>query len=398
VDIDEAYVRLDMTTPKGEPEGLAEVWQIIKSGNTVLSKQRVDEIPLRFCLAYRLPHEAVGFSVADVAIDIQRATSNVTRGVIDNVHRVNAGVRAVDMSRVRNPRDLIDNPVGGIVDIDDPNAFAMVPQPPVSGATMPLMEILAMQKEMRTGDTRMGKGLNTADVITHQNSKDMISQLIEVGNARPMMMASLMAATCLKPLMMDIWRLGKAEDVPAMLEVEGEYREVRPSQIGDGDEMQVDYALTPEHGQNRAQVTMMLHSLLSANPTTAPLYQIEEQYAAMAEVADLLGQPNWLANPRDEKVIQRLQMAQQAAQQAHGQQQQMAQQQAQLQAALILAQIQKLQSDPKLEKEALNLKAATDAAKQGLAEREFAHEQRIDAAEIAIEREQNRAATIGDKQ
>lgn len=403
IDIEEAYVRLDMETPDDEPEGLAEVWQIIKSGTTILSKKRVDEIPLRFASAYRIAHEAIGLSVADVAIETQRGTTNVTRGVMDNVHRVNAGLRAVDMKRVRNPRDLIDNPIGGIVDTDDPNAFAVVPQPAVSAATLPLLEILASQKEQRTGDTRLGRGLNTGDVITHQNAKDMIDQLIEVGNARPMMMASLIASTCIQPLMLDIWRLGLEYDVPALLERDGKLQEVRPSQLPPGDEMQVDYALTPEYGQKRAQNTLMLHQLMMSNPTLSPLYQLEEQYAAIAEVTDLLGQPNWLANPKDQKVAQRIQMAQQAAQQQAQAQQQMMQaqmaQQNQIQQAQLgkmMAEVQSLIGQLKLKKEALDLDAAQGAAQQALAEREFQHQKAVDKAEIEIEKEQARQTRIGD--
>jgi hypothetical protein len=397
IDIEEAFLRVDMTTPRDQPETDAELWQVIKSGAAILLKQRVDEIPLRFATAYRIAHEPVGLSVADVAMDVQRAASNVTRGVIDNVHRVNAGVRAADLSKIRNPRDLIDNPIGGIVDTADPQAaFAVVPQPAISAATMPMMEVLATQKEMRTGDMRMGRGLNTGDIITHQNAKDMIAQLIEVGSARPMMLAKLIAEMFMRPLLLDLWKLGFEYDVPVKLDVDGNVTDVNPKQLGEGDEMEVDDALTPEYGQKRAQNTIMLHSMVMANQTLAPLYQMEEQYAAMSEVFDLLGQPNWLGNPNDPKVVQRLQLAQQAAQQMQQQQQAQMAQRIGIEVAKLMAEAQAKQAEPKLKKEALDLQAATSAAKQNLEERKFQHDAQVDKAELQIEREQSRAASIGD--
>jgi hypothetical protein len=402
IDIEEAYLRIDMETPRSEPEGVAQLWQIIKSGNTILSKEVVDEIPVLLATAYRVAHEALGLSVAQVTVDQQRGVTNVIRGVIDNVHRVNAGLRIANMDMIRNPRDLVDNPVGGIVDAERTDAISVVPQPGISPSTMALLEIFAAQKEQRTGDTRLSRGLNTDDIITHQNAKDMIAQLIEVGNERPMMLASLLAETVIKPLMLDIWRLGRQYDIPALIEIEGRLQEVSPKQIPEGDEMQVDHALTPEYGQKRAQSTLMLHQLLLTNPVIAPLYQLEEQYAAISEVFDLLGQPNWLANPKDQKVLQRLQLAQQAAQQQQMQQLQLVQAQLQMQDSVAKAQLQKimaetekLRAEPRLKKEALDLDAAQGAAKQALEEREFEHQKQVDAAEIRIESQQRRPAVVG---
>jgi hypothetical protein len=200
----------------------------------------------------------------------------------------------------------------------------------------------------------------------------------------------------MRPLLLDLWKLGFEADVPLKLDMDGNVTEVRPSQLGEGDEMEIDDALTPEYGQKRAQNTIMLHSMVMANPTLAPLYQMQEQYAAMSEVFDLLGQPNWLANPSDPKVQQRLQLAQQAAQQAAQQQQAQMAQRIGIEVAKLMAEAQAKQAEPKLKKEALDLQASTAAAKQNLDERKFQHEAQVDKAELQIEREQNRAASIGD--
>ena len=87
----EAYLPLDMTTPKGEPSQGASLYQIVVCGDKVLSVEAVAEIPLRFWSPVMVAHKAIGMSIADVTMDIQSSVTNAVRGMLDNVHRVNAG-------------------------------------------------------------------------------------------------------------------------------------------------------------------------------------------------------------------------------------------------------------------------------------------------------------------
>ena len=68
-------------------------------------------------------------SIADVTVDLQKTNSNIVRGILDNVYRVNTGLRIANLSILRNARDLIDNPIGGVIDSPDPTAVSVIPQP-----------------------------------------------------------------------------------------------------------------------------------------------------------------------------------------------------------------------------------------------------------------------------
>lgn len=399
--IDEGYFWLDMDSDEPDyQDGAASLWQIIKSDSTVIEKRRVSEIPLRFWSPFRISHKAVGLSMADVSMDSQAGTTAVTRGIIDNVHRVNAGVRIFNMSAIKNPLDVVDNPIGGIIDTDLPpdRVGSVAPQPALSPASMALLEVLASQKEQRTGETRLGRGLNTSDVIRNQNAASMIDQLIEVGNDRPMMMARGFAELFWRPLMMDVFRLAVENDVKLPLEVEGKTRMISARELPGTDDMEIDIALLPDYGDQQARKVLTAHQLLVANPVLAPLYGMEEQYAVISEVFHLMGMPNWLANPKDPKVIQRLQMAQKKKAEMEQMQKAMLAKKMQLEERAVVAQERKVGGDQKIDKEKLNLDAVQGAAEQNLDERQFQWQRAVDIAELRLEKEQQRAASIGDKQ
>ena len=395
VTVYEAYLPLDMTTPKGEPSQGASLYQIVVCGDKVLSVEAVAEIPLRFWSPVMVAHKAIGMSIADVTMDIQSSVTNAVRGMLDNVHRVNAGVRIADMELIRNPRDLIDNPIGGVINSPDMNAVSVIPQPQVSSATGSVLEILSQQKEMRTGDTRLGKGLETQNIVTHQNSGDMIDQLINVGNERPLQMARAFAELCLMPLLLDIYRIGYENKYVVRMEVNGEYQDFDPTSIPYADEMEIDVAITPEYGQQRAAQLAQMHGTLMQNPAIGPLYTLEEQYAVMAEIFGLMGMANWLANPKDPKVQQRIQSMQQEGMKKAQMGEQLTAKQVELEERKVKAQEQQVAMTAQARKEELDLNAAKSANDSSLKEREFAWKQQVDLAEFKIEKEQKRPVALG---
>lgn len=395
VTVYEGYLPLDMTTPRGEPAQAASLYQIVICGDVVLSVEAVSEIPLRFWSPVMVAHKAIGISIADVTMDIQSSITNAVRGMIDNVHRVNAGVRIADMELIRNPRDLIDNPIGGVINSPDMSAISVIPQPQVSSVTGSVLEILNLQKEMRTGDTRLGKGLETQNIVTHQNSGDMIDQLINVGNERPLQLARSFAELCLMPLLLDIYRIGYENAYVVRMEVNGTYQDFDPTSIPYADEMEIDVAITPEYGQQRAAQLMQVHGTLLQNPAIAPLYTLEEQYAVLSEVFGMLGMANWLADPKAPKTQQRLTAMQQENQKKEQMGHALTAKQVELEERKVVAQERQVDATAKARKEELDLNAAKSANSTALDERKFAWQQQVDLAEFKIEREQKRPASIG---
>jgi len=397
VSVYECYMWIDMITSKDDGDAVsAQLWHIITGGTSLLFKEVVDEIPMHFWSPIMISHKAIGLSMADVTMDLQNATSNTVRGMIDNVHRVNAGVRMADLSLLDNPRQFIDNPIGGVVDATAAaqRTMSVAPQAALAPVTGTLLQILGAEKEKRTGDTQLGKGLQSQDVVTHQNSADMIQTLINAGNERIMMMAQSFSEV-LKALFLDIYRIGYENGQTTMIAVDGQYREFDPRSIPYSENMKIDVALTPEYGEARAGQLMQLNGMAQNDEKLAPLYGMEERYALFSEVSDLLGQPNYLADPKQPKVQQRLQKEQQQKQQMQKMQMDMAKMQSQLQQQSLQIQAQKVQGDLKLKKEKLDLDSAIGSDKQMLDEDQFKWDKKIDLLEYQLERTQDRAVSVG---
>ena len=391
------YVNLDLETPAGKPPTKTQLYRIVVVNQKLLDIEPTNAINAHFWSPIMQSHRAVGLSLADVTMDIQTSTSNTVRGMEDNVHRVNAGIRIADMELIRNPRDLIDNPIGGIINSPNLNAVNVIPQPQISAATGGLLEVLSLQKEMRTGDTRLGKGLNTNDVVTHQNSGSMIDALINVGNERPLQMARAFAEMCWLPLMQDIYRMGHEHKLVITLEMDGQPRSFDPSSIPFAADMEIDVALTPDYGQQRAGQLMQMGVAIMQNPAVGPLYTMEEQYALYSEVFHLQGTANWLADPKDPVVQQRIQTMMQQSQQMQQMQQALMAKEVELKEREIATKEKAVGIKFETSQADQNLRAVIAAHAQFLKERQFAWQQQVNVAELEIERTQKRPAAIGDQ-
>jgi hypothetical protein len=225
----------------------------------------------------------------------------------------------------------------------------------------------------------------------------MINQLINVGNERPLQMARAFAELCLVPMMQDVYQIAYENDVVVDIEVKGKLQPFSPKSIPFCDDMEIDVALTPEYGEQRAMQLAQAAAQLQQNPALGPLFTMKEQYALHSEIFHLLGTANWLADPDDPEVQQRLQGMQQENLQQKQQKDAIIQKEMELREREVRVKEQSAGITGKLRKEDLDLKAAVAADKQSLDEREFAWQQRTDVAELQIEKEQKRAAAIGDK-
>lgn len=399
VEVREAYAWLDYQGT--EPE----LWQIIVSGAHLLAPpERLARSCLRFWTPHMIPHRAIGIAPADVLIDGQVGESNTIRGWIDNVQRVNTGVRTANLSLIRNPSDLIENPIGGIIDTSDPvGAISVAAQPALSPATGALLEIFQTEREQRTGSSRLSRGLQTQDVLTHQNSADMINQLIDVSSDRPMMLARSFAELFLKPLLNDVWAIAVEEDVSLTIEVNGRLTPVRVAQLPPSDGLSVDVALTPDQGDTEARRVLTVHTMLAQDPQMAPLYGINERYRVYAHICGLLGMPVWMKNPADPQVQQQMQQAQQKQAAMEQLQMQIAQKQLELREREVRVreagvQIKAVDDQRKHAGAAdkLNLDATKSAAKQNLDAQEFAWRRKLDVAEYALEDKQDRPVALGN--
>ena len=419
VTIYESYIRI--YDPKVESRC---TYKVVHSRRSLLDVEKVESHPFRGWCPFPVPHKAVGLSLADVTMDLQKSQSTLKRSVIDNAFLTNTSRWVANLSLVRNPRDLIDNKLGAVIDVNamDPSSVVQpLNTPQISANVFTTMELLEQEKEARSGSSRMSKGLDS-DVVSKQNSNDMVTRYMNASNRRTMVMARNFAESFLMPLMFDLYRLAIENDSqPRIIQLSGKFVPIDPKQLRERTEMSVAVALTPDARAAEARTLTMLDQMWTANPqdpTLNGMYQAQQRFALLARAVDLMGLKGgdkYLLSPMSPEYQQG---QQQNAQQAE-QQKQMAQQiefkklefeerkvmvderKAGVEEEKLVLEAEKIGVELSTKAQEMIAKQEKDSADLILKAAEFRHEQTTDMAYIDIESKnaamQNQNGNRGDE-
>lgn len=418
VTIYESYIRIY------DPDVESRVtMKVLHSRRVLLDMEKVESHPFRGWSPFPIPHKAIGLSLADVLMDIQKSQSSLKRSVIDNAFLTNTSRWVANLSLVRNPRDLIDNKLGAVIDVNamDPQSVVQpLATPQISPNVFTTMEVLEQEKEARSGSSRMSKGLDS-DVVSKQNSSDLITRYMNASNRRTMVMARNFAECFLKPLMYDLYRLSLENDTQAkMVQLEGQFVQIDPRELGERTELEVAVALTPDARAAEARTLTMLDQMWTANPqnpTLNGMYDTPQRYALLSRAMDLMGlkgADKFLLAPMTPEYAQKMQQQQMQQQQMQQIQQQMEMKKVELDERKVIVAERGAGVDENrllLEAEKLNVevtfkgqegrtKADNEAAKLMLDAAKLRHERETDMAYIDIESKnaamQNRNGNQGD--
>ena len=383
VQVIEAYIMLDI-----EGSGVAELYKIIKAGNSLLDKRKVSRIPfISFC-PLPIPHSFFGANFGDKVVPTQAATTVLTRSILDHAMITNNPRYTVVKGGLTNPRELIDNRVGGIVNVSRPDAIAPMQQSQLNPFVFQTIKMLDENMEDTTGVSRISQGTNK-DAVSKQNSAAMIEQLATMSQQRQKIIARNFATQFLKPLYQEIYALViENEDEQKVIELAGEYVAINPATWADKRDVSISLHLGYGEQDAEAQKYLGMHQNFSQDPNLAAMYQPENQYALVSKIMDLTGiknaseyltPPDQLPPPQPDP-MQEMQM-------------QMAQKQLEIQerntaVAEMKANMEAQLNNLKIELE--TLKAENQHAIQSdnidLKEAQLAHKKRIDQAELELAR------------
>lgn len=384
----ECYLRCDI-----EGTGEESLYQIAYCDDKILAVSQVDKHPYYTFTPFPLPHQVYGLSLADQLFDIQKSRSTLQRLIIDNQAMANTSRVVANLSMVKNPRELVDNNIGGVINAADPTAVVPMPTPPLSPNAFNTDELFAREKEARSGVSRLSNGIDP-QALNGNNSGKLIETLGAMGNRKVMTIARHMAELCLRPLMNEIYRLAmQYEDKPQTIRVGGKFMQIVPKQLGERSDMTTRVALTPDESRDQAQAMVALHQMVQGDP----LYGDKQRHALLAETAARMGIAQtsaYLMSPEDPEYQQMKQMAAQQQQMMQQQQSQVAQMQYQLQQQALQIQQMKVNYDYQIDQANLALKEKDSKVKYGLQDEKQDHEAAMDIAELQLEQEQGRNVTL----
>lgn len=377
----EAYIMLDV-----EATGVAELYRVVKAGNVLLEKEKVTRKPFVTFVPLPVPHSFYGNNFADKVVATQNARTVLTRSILDHAMITNNPRYTVVKGGLTNPRELIDNRVGGIVNVSRPDAINPMLQAPLNPFIFQTIQMLDEDKEDTTGVSKLSQGLNK-DALSKQNSAAMVEQLATMSQQRQKIIARNFATQFVKPLYQEVYQLVcENENQERIVELSGRYIACDPRSWKEKRDVVIELNLGYGEQEREAQKYMAMHQHFTNDPSLSEMYQPQNQYQLISKVMELSGikdVASYITNPE--------QIPPKQPDQSQQMQMQLAQKQMELQErqtavaemkAQIDAQVQQMKLE--LEKAKTENQHAIQSDNLDLKEEQLAHKKRIDDAELAL--------------
>jgi len=381
--VHECYVNLDK-----EGTGIAYLYKVCKAGNILLECTEVDRKPFVVFSPIPIPHSFYGSNFASKIIATQNARTILTRSILDHAVVTNNPRYMVVKGGLTNPRELIDNRVGGLVNVSRPDAIAPMPQSPLNPFIFQTLQMLDEDKEDATGVSKLSQGLNK-DAISKQNSAAMVEQLATMSQQRQKIIARNFANQFMKPLFHEVYRLVvENEQYDKVVDIAGSFVQINPSDWKEKRDVMVELKLGYGEQERDAMKFMQLHTLFSQDPNLQPMYQLPNRYNMMKEALQkqgILNVEEFLTPPEQ---LQPPEPSQQEQMQVQMAQKQLELQERQTQVAEMKTQMEAELGKMKLELDKMKAESSHAIASdnQDLKEEQLAHKKKVDDAELEIAR------------
>ena len=293
----EAYIMLDV-----EGSGVAELYRVIKAGNVLLLKEKCARKPFVTFVPLPVPHSFYGNNYADKVVATQNARTILTRSILDHAMITNNPRYTVVKGGLTNPRELIDNRVGGIVNVSRADAIAPMMQAPLNPFIFNTIQMLDEDKEDTTGVSKMSQGLNK-DALSKQNSAAMVEQLATMSQQRQKIIARNFATQFVKPLFQEVYQLVcENEQQERIVELSGKYVPCNPRDWKEKRDVVIELNLGYGEQEKESQKYLALHAMMTNDPNLSKMYQAPNQYALASKIMELTGIKEvsaYLTNPEN---------------------------------------------------------------------------------------------------
>ena len=381
VTVVEAYLPLDV-----DAKGTTDLYRVVKVGNVMLSKDIVTRMPFIAFVPLPIPHAFHGNNFADKLIAIQNARTVLTRSILDHAMVTNNPRYTVVKGGLTNPRELIDNRVGGIVNVTRPDAISPMPQASLNPFIFQTIQMLDEDKEDTSGVSRLSQGLNK-DAISKQNSAAMVEQLATMSQQRQKIIARNFANNFLKPLFNLVYMLCvENETMEKIVELAGTYVKITPAQWSDKRDVMVEFNLGYGEQETQIQKYLAFHQLFSSDPSLQQMYGPQQKHKMLSAILDKSGIKNVADYLLDPSQIPPQQPDPASQMQMQIAQKQMEVQERQTAVAELKAQTDAQIANMKLELEQLKAQQqfALQSDKLDLQESQQAHKEAVNYEELEI--------------
>lgn len=278
----ENYVLMDM-----DGDGITERVMVCMSNGKLLKKQPMAGLQMSAWSPVRMSHRVIGMSLADLATDIQRIMTALTRGTLNNIYNVNAGGRMFVQGDV-NYDDLLTVRMGGIVRGSPSSSVTPLPSEYIGDRSMAVMDMVRNMRNERTGVRPHTQGENAADL---HDSATVANKMVEQAIEKIELYARMFAEFALKPMWAGVLDLCiRYQDDKRQIRVTGKTLDVDPSAFKERYGLRVKVGLgiaTKE--QRMGFLVNMLQSQTESLQSGMPLTNMQRIYNTTAKLTEMGG-------------------------------------------------------------------------------------------------------------
>lgn len=209
-----------------DDDGIAERRRVVMIGNKIFENEETDEQPIVSAASLLMPHKHIGMSLAQIVLDLQDIKTFVQRQLMTNMARAN-NPRTIVLKGA-NIKDLLANRPNGIVRAKNVGDVTTEPVTPIINQVIPLLDLLDMQKETRTGISRNGLAL-TGDTLD-KSAEGTVMAAIEKADQRIELLIRTFAECAIKPLMLKVHEQIIKHGDYKWIKSNGQWVQVNPSE------------------------------------------------------------------------------------------------------------------------------------------------------------------------
>lgn len=287
----QSYVRMCIDKSKG-----TRLYKICHVNDKMLGEpEEVDKAPFLSYVPLPVPHLFYGNNFAARVIPTQNARTVLMRGVLDHTAISTNPRWQVVNGGLMNPRELLENRMGGLVNVRRPDTVVPLAQNQLNPYVFNVMKLLTEDKENSTGNSSLSTGMNK-DAVSTQNSQGLIDNLMKASAQRAKIAARNFAYGFFVPLMLEVLRLAiihedKVKDTPKGPVNPQSWTERKTCSVslhlgyGEKDQLAMKIARTAE---------------MFSHPAYAPLFGVEQRYEMAMDgmkAARLPGAAKYLKSP-----------------------------------------------------------------------------------------------------
>lgn len=270
------------------------LYKIVRVGSHILEKEEVDDTPFVVFVPLPIPHAFYGNNFGSKVIPAQNARTTLTRAILDHTNITTNPRMQVLKGGVLNPRELLDNRLGGVVNTTRPDAIQPIHYASLNPFVFQTLELIKDHNEQTTGISALSQGLNK-DAISKQNSQGMVEKLISMSQVRQKVIARNFANKFLIPLYLKVYNIVmQKERREKIVELSGNWVPIDFSQWEERRSASVSIHLGYGEQEREANARVSLAAMLSQDPQLNRMFGDRGRFNMAKDVFEMNGIHNVL--------------------------------------------------------------------------------------------------------